>query len=123
MRGSKTSLTTGAIQRGDIFLVSLDPVVGSETGKTRPCVVIQNDIGNKHSPTIIVACITSKRKGKSYPTDVFVSPPKTGLTKDSVVLLNQIRTVDKKRLKKKIGKIPPIKMLEVDDALKISIDL
>lgn len=104
-------------------MVSLEPVIGSETGKTRPCVVIQNDIGNTYSPVTIVACITSKTRKKRYPVNVHVSAADTGLTQDSIVLLNQIRTVDKRRLIKKIGRIPASKMHEIDQALKISLDL
>ena len=112
-----------AILRGDIFSVILDPTVGKEILKTRPCVIIQNDIGNKYSPVTIVACITSNLKRAGYPTSVFISASETGLPLDSVILLNQIRTVDKVRLKEKIGKIPPEKMNEVDEAIRISLDL
>lgn len=116
-------MTKIAICRGDIFLVSLDPVKGSEQGKTRPCVVIQNDLGNQFSPVTIIACITSKIDRKAYPTNVFITAKETGLDHDSIVVLNQIRTVDKSRLIKKLGSIPEAKMLEVDAALKISLDL
>jgi mRNA interferase MazF len=117
------SLTKNAIRRGDIFLVSLDPVRGSEQGKTRPCVVIQNDLGNQYSPVTIVACITSNLDRRAYPTNVFVAAKETGLDKDSLIILNQIRTVDKCRLIKKLGAISEVKMLEVDAALKISLGL
>jgi mRNA interferase MazF len=116
-------LTTGVVLRGDIFLVNLDPVVGAETAKTRPCVVIQNDIGNAKSPVTIVACITSQIPAKLYPTNVLILAKETGLDKDSVVLLNQIWTVDKRRLGAKIAKIPEKKMLDVDAALRLSLDL
>jgi mRNA interferase MazF len=111
------------ICRGDIFRVCLDPVVGSEQGKTRPCVVIQNDLGNKNSPVTIIACITSNLTRKDRPDNVFVTAKETGLVCDSLVMLNQIRTVDKTRLIKKLGVIPEAKMLEVDIALTISLDL
>jgi len=117
------SLTKNAICRGDIFLVDLDPVKGSEQGKTRPCVVIQNDLGNQYSPVTIIACITSKIERRAYPTNVYISSKETGLDFDSLVILNQIRTVDKSRLIKKVGSIPEAKMLEVDVALKISLGL
>ncbi len=117
------SLTNDAIRRGDIFLVNLDPVKGSEQGKTRPCVVIQNDLGNQYSPVTIIACITSKMGGKEYPTNVFIAAKETGLDFDSLVILNQIRTVDKSRLVKKLGSVPQAKMLEVDAALRISLEL
>lgn len=104
-------------------MVQLDPVRGSEQGKTRPCVVIQNDVGNEHSPVTIIACMTSNVGRKEYPTNVYTSALETGLNCDSVVLLNQIRTVDKTRLRRKIGEIPESKMLEIDEALKISLGL
>ena len=105
------------MRRGEIYLVDLEPVKGSEQGKTRPCVIIQNDYGNTHSPVTIIACITSNLDRRGYPTNVFIATRETGLDFDSVVLLNQIRTVDKTRLKRKIGEISPAKMLEVDEAL------
>jgi mRNA interferase MazF len=112
-----------AMRRGDIFWADLDPVRGSEQGKIRPVLIIQNDVGNENSPVTIIACITSNLARKDYPTNVFISAKETGLTSDSVVLLNQIRTVDKTRLTRKIGHVPDHRMLEVDEALKISIDL
>jgi mRNA interferase MazF len=102
-------LTKSAICRGDVFLVNLDPVIGSEQGKTRPCVIIQNDLGNEYSPVTIIACITSTMSRKAFPTNVFI--------------LNQVRTVDKTRLIRKLGSVPQIKMLEVDVALRISLNL
>jgi mRNA interferase MazF len=112
-----------AIRRGDIFSVILDPTVGKEIAKTRPCVIIQNDIGNKYSPVTIVACITSNLKRAGYPTSVFIAASETELSLDSVILLNQIRTVDKIRLEQKIGRVPPYKMKEVDEAIELSLDL
>ena len=111
------------INRGDIFLVPLDPVVGAETSKTRPCVIIQNDIGNATSPVTIVACITGNISRRKYPTNVFITAVETGLDKDSVVLCNQIRTVDKARLGRKIGEVPEPKMLQIDSALRVSLDI
>jgi mRNA interferase MazF len=111
------------INRGDIFWADLDPVKGSEQGKTRPVLVIQNDVGNAHSPVTIVACITSNLSRKDHPTNVCILAKETGLGSDSVVLLNQIRTIDKTRLKTKIGNIPAYRMLEVEEALKISLGL
>lgn len=116
-------MTTSAIRRGDIYLVSLDPVIGSEEGKTRPCVIIQNNIANTNSPVTIIACVTSKPRKKKYPQDVYVSATETGLDRDSIVLLNQIRTVDKRRLIRKIGTIPHYKLQAIDEALRISLHL
>ncbi len=111
------------INRGDVWLVSLDPVIGHETSKTRPAVVIQNDIGNEYSPITIIAPITSQKLEKTYPVEVFLSTEKTGLEKNSKVLLNQIRAVDMRRLIRKIGKLDSDAMKLVDNALKISLGL
>jgi len=112
------------VSRGDIYYASLDPVVGSETGKTRPVLIIQNDIGNKYSPTTIVAVITEySEKKASYPICVGVNKGK-GLKKDSIVNLSQIRTIDKKRLiAPKLGKLSNDSIKEVDEALKKSLAL
>ncbi len=112
------------VKRGDIYYADLDPVVGRETGKTRPVLVIQNDIGNMYSPTTIVAVITEySEKKASYPICV-VAKKKNGLKKDSVVNLAQIRTIDKKRLTTpKIGSLQKDPMNKVDDALKNSLAL
>lgn len=112
-----------AIHRGDIFWADLDPVQGSEQGKTRPVLIIQNEVGNERSPVTIIACITSNLARKEYPTNVCILAKETGLESDSVVLLNQIRTIDKTRLKSKAGHVPAHKMLEVDEAIKISLGL
>ena len=112
---------TTMVKRGDIFYADLSPVVGSEQGGIRPVIIIQNDIGNKYSPTIIVAAITSQINKAKLPTHVEISSEEYGLNKDSVVLLEQIRTVDKKRLKEKIGHMTESDMKKVDDALLISI--
>ncbi|MFA5358134.1 MAG: type II toxin-antitoxin system PemK/MazF family toxin [archaeon] len=112
------------IKRGDILLINLDPVKGSEQGKIRPCVVIQNDISNEYSPTTIVAAITSALSDKKYPTEVKIAPKESCLLKESTILLNQIRTISlKDRAIKKIGKLTNSKMNEVNEAIKISLAL
>ena len=111
------------VKRGDIFYADLSPVVGSEQGGIRPVIIIQNDIGNKYSPTIIVAAITSQINKAKLPTHVEISSEEYGLNKDSVVLLEQIRTVDKKRLKEKIGHMSEKDIQKVDQALLISLGL
>ncbi len=109
------------IKRGELYYADLSPVVGSEQGGIRPVLVVQNDIGNKHSPTIIAAAVTSKINKAKLPTHIELSAIDYGLTKDSVVLLEQIRTIDKRRLKERIGELPKNTMLRVDDALLISL--
>ena len=117
-------MTTSAISRGDIFLLkNPSKTVGAVISKTRPCVIIQNDIGNIHSPITIVAMITSYKGKKLYPTDVFIKASVTGVNKDSVVLCNQIQTVAKSLLIKKLGRMPDKKMKMVDLALLRSLDL
>jgi mRNA interferase MazF len=108
--------------RGDVFLVAFDPALGAEIQKTRPALVLQNDVGNEHSPVTIVAAITSNvlRHG---PTGVLVHPSEGGLSVDSVVLLNQIRTVDKRRLVKRLGTVDAATMKKIDQALMISLAL
>ena len=111
-------------RRGDIYLVNLDPTLGAEIRKTRPALVLQNDIGNKFSPVTIVAAISSKFDEPLYPTEVLISAKAlTGLAVDSVVLLNQIRTIDKKRLVKQLGTLSAAKMEEANQALRISLAL
>ncbi len=111
-------------RRGDIYLVNFDPTIGAEIRKTRPALILQNDIANKSSPVTIVAAISSKFDDRLYPTEVLISAEAlTGLTVDSVVLLNQIRTVDKKRLVKQLGRLSKAKMEEVNRALRISVGL
>ena len=114
---------TTIVKRGDIFYADLSPVVGSEQGGVRPVIIIQNDIGNKYSPTIIIAAITSQINKAKLPTHVEISSEEYGLNKDSVVLLEQIRTLDKKRLKEKIGHMTDSDMKKVDTSLLISIGL
>lgn len=111
------------VKRGDIYYADLSPVIGSEQGGVRPILVIQNDVGNKYSPTIIVAAITSQINKARLPTHIEITAPDYGLPKDSVVLLEQIRTIDKKRLREKIGKFDDELMRSIDDALKISVGL
>ncbi|HIG97737.1 MAG TPA: type II toxin-antitoxin system PemK/MazF family toxin [Candidatus Aenigmarchaeota archaeon] len=111
------------IKRGDIVLVSLDPVVGSEQGKTRPALVIQNDIGNEYSPTTIVAPITSKLFSQQFPTNVEIDKTNSPLKENSTILLNQIRTIDKSRIIKNYGKLTSQKMREVDEAITNSLGL
>ena len=110
-------------KRGDIVLVNLDPVLGSEEGKTRPALVIQNDLGNKYSPTTIVAPITSKKFSKEFPTNVQITAKDSGLEKESTILLNQIRTIDKSRIIKRLDKLSEQIIEKVDLAIKISLDL
>lgn len=110
------------VKRGDIFFADLDPVVGSEQGGIRPVVILQNDVGNKYSPTTIVAAITSQLNKNRMPTHVWVSD-RTDLPKNSVVLLEQLRTIDKKRLQQKLGSFDEETMRRVDAALLVSIGL
>lgn len=114
---------TMIVKRGDIYYADLSPVVGSEQGGIRPVIIIQNDIGNRYSPTVIIAAITSQINKAKLPTHIEISSDEYGLNKDSVVLLEQIRTLDKKRLKEKIGHMSDADMRKVDEALKISLAL
>ena len=110
--------------RGQVYLVSFDPTVGHEIKKTRPALIIQNDVGNKFSPVTIVAAITSKLSPTPYPVEVPVSPSKqNGLTAPSAIHLDQIRSVDRKRLVKPLGKVDQQTMAKVDQAIKISLGL
>lgn len=111
------------IKRGDIFYADLSPVVGSEQGGIRPVLIVQNDVGNKYSPTVIAAAITSQQFKTKMPTHISVNASVCGLSKDSVVLLEQIRTLDKKRLREKMGNLPETDMNRIDDALSVSIGL
>ena len=108
------------VKRGDIFYADLSPVIGSEQGGTRPVLVVQNDVGNKFSPTVIVAAITSQINKAKMPTHIEISANEFGLLKDSVVLLEQVRTIDKKRLREKIGRLSDELITRVDEALGIS---
>ncbi len=111
------------IKRGFVFYADLSPVVGSEQGGFRPVLIIQNNVGNKYSPTVIVAAITSQIQKAKLPTHVELQAKMHGLEKDSVVLLEQIRTIDKQRLQQKITELDDHVMVSVDDALKISLKL
>lgn len=109
-------------RRGEVYLVAFDPALGAEIQKTRPALVLQNNIGNQHSPVTIVAAITSN-VSRLGPTSVIVHTPEAGLSVDSVVLLNQIRTIDKRRLGKRLGQLRTPTMKQVDQALMISLAL
>lgn len=109
------------IKRGDLYYADLSPVVGSEQGGIRPVLVVQNNIGNKYSPTIIVGAITSQLEKAKLPTHIKVPAETAGLPKNSIVLLEQIRTIDKKRLKEKIGELPVNVMARINEALMISL--
>lgn len=111
------------IRRGDIFFANLNPVVGSEQGGTRPVLVLQNDIGNRHSPTTIVAAVTSRIKKAKLPTHVELTKEMSRLDKDSVVLLEQLRTIDKRRLKERVAHLSDDTMSRIDRALEISLGL
>jgi mRNA interferase MazF len=110
-------------RRGEVYLVNFDPVVGSEIRKTRPALILQNDIANRHSPLTIVAAITSQFEEPLYPTEVLLTAGEGGTTKDSVILLNQIRSVDKRRLVRRLGTIRSESMRRVDRSLQISLGL
>ena len=111
------------VKRGEIYYADLSPVIGSEQGGIRPVLVVQNDVGNKYSPTVIAAAITSQIKKAKLPTHIEVDARNYGLSKDSVILLEQVRTIDKKRLKEKIGFIDAQLMDKVNEALSISFGL
>ena len=111
------------IKRGDIFYADLRPVVGSEQGGIRPVLIIQNNVGNRHSPTVICAAITSKMNKAKLPTHVELRSDKYALVKDSVVLLEQLRTIDKKRLKDKVCHLDNQILMKIDKALEISLEL
>lgn len=111
------------IKRGDIYYADLSPVVGSEQGGVRPVLIIQNDVGNRYSPTVIAAAITSRMEKTKLPTHIDITSADAGLAKDSVVLAEQIRTLDKKRLRERIGHLDNIIMNNVDTALSVSFGL
>ena len=111
------------IRRGDIYYADLRPVVGSEQGGVRPVLIIQNDVGNKHSPTVICAAITSKMNKAKLPTHVELSAKQCDMVKDSVILLEQLRTIDKQRLRVKICHIDGDLQMRVDAALRVSLEL
>ncbi len=112
-----------SIRRGDIFYADLSPVVGSEQGGLRPVLIVQNDVGNRYSPTVIAAAITSRHTKTKLPTHIDISAKGVGLARDSVVLLEQIRTLDKKRLKERMGHLDDFTMNEVNNAISVSFGL
>ena len=112
-----------SVRRGDIFYADRSPVVGSEQGGVRPVLIVQNDTGNRHSPTVIAAAITSQTGKARLPTHITVTGTETGLTKDSVILLEQVRTLDKRRLREHMGRLNDEQMSRVDQALEVSFGL
>ncbi|MEO1769529.1 MULTISPECIES: type II toxin-antitoxin system PemK/MazF family toxin [Enterococcus] len=111
------------VKRGDIYFADLSPVIGSEQGGVRPVLVIQNNLGNHFSPTIIVAAITAKMAKPKLPTHIGINANKTGIERDSVILLEQIRTIDKSRLKEKVCHLDKGMMKSVDEALRVSVGI
>ncbi|GCF93893.1 mRNA interferase [Enterococcus florum] len=111
------------VKRGDIYFADLSPVIGSEQGGIRPVLVIQNNLGNHFSPTIIVAAITAKMAKPKLPTHIGIAATSTGIERDSVILLEQIRTIDKCRLKEKVCHLDKARMCEVDEALRVSVGI
>ena len=111
------------VKRGDIFYADLSPVVGSEQGGMRPVLIVQNDTGNRHSPTVIAAAITSQTGKARLPTHINLAGNNYGLSRDSVVLLEQIRTIDKRRLREHMGRLDDALMSQVDDAIAVSFGL
>lgn len=111
------------VKRGEIYYADLSPVVGSEQGGVRPVLIVQNDVGNKHSPTVIAAAITSQKEKSKLPTHIMLNAERYGLAKDSIVLLEQVRTLDKKRLKERMGELDGSAMHMVDTALSVSFGL
>ncbi len=111
------------VKRGDIYYADLSPVVGSEQGGVRPVLIVQNDVGNKYSPTVIAAAITSQQDKSRMPTHINVDGDSCGLSKDSVVLLEQVRTIDKQRLKERMGNLSVSDMNKINKALNVSFGL
>lgn len=111
------------VHRGEVFYADLSPVVGSEQGGVRPVLIVQNEIGNRHSPTVIAAAITSRLDKARLPTHINIRAADTGLAKDSVVLLEQIRTLDKRRLRERMGRVDSAVMEQVDAAIAVSFGL
>ncbi len=129
MKGQPNNGERGAVRRGDIFYADLSPVVGSEQGGVRPVLIVQNNVGNRYSPTVIAAAITSQVGKNKLPTHIAVGGQSSGegksngLAKDSIILLEQIRTIDKKRLKEKMGHLDDGTMHKVDEAISVSFGL
>ncbi|HOA42393.1 MAG TPA: type II toxin-antitoxin system PemK/MazF family toxin [Bacillota bacterium] len=111
------------VKKGEIYFADLSPVIGSEQGGVRPVLIVQNDIGNKYSPTVIVAAVTSRINKAKLPTHVEIPAEGNGLAKDSVVLLEQLRTIDKKRLREKIGRVDDKCLQKTNEALSISLGI
>ncbi len=111
------------VQRGDIYYADLSPVVGSEQGGVRPVLIVQNNVGNRFSPTVIAAAITSQKDKTKLPTHIQLQAAGSGLAKDSIVLLEQIRTLDKQRLRERMGQLDALSMDRVDKALQVSFGL
>ena len=116
-------MDNSSVKRGDIFYADLSPVVGSEQGGVRPVLIVQNDTGNRHSPTVIAAAITSQTGKARLPTHISVSPLSCGLPKESIILLEQVRTLDKRRLREKMGRLDEKVMKKVDAAIAVSFGL
>lgn len=126
MKGSPIEPDKGVfmnIKRGDIYYADLSPVVGSEQGGLRPVLIVQNDVGNRYSPTVIAAAITSRMSKAKLPTHIDIYASEVGLAKDSVILLEQIRTIDKQRLRERMGHLNEEIMAKVDDAITVSFGL
>ncbi len=111
------------VRRGEIYYADLSPVIGSEQGGMRPVLIVQNDVGNKYSPTVIAAAITSQKYKTQLPTHISVNADNCGLQKDSIVLLEQVRTLDKKRLRERMGNLPDSEMNKINKALSVSFGL
>ena len=111
------------VKRGEIYYADLSPVVGSEQGGMRPVLIVQNDVGNRHSPTVIAAAITSQKDKSRLPTHISINADRCGLAKDSIVLLEQVRTIDKHRLKERMGRVDGAVMERVDAAIAVSFGL
>ena len=120
---SVRSVKTVNVHRGDIYYADLSPVVGSEQGGVRPVLIVQNDTGNRHSPTVIAAAITSQLGKAKLPTHIALAAQGSGLPKDSVILLEQIRTLDKRRLRERMGRVDGAVMEQVDAAIAVSFGL
>jgi len=120
MARQKTVITP---KRGEVYLVNFDPTIGAEIRKTRPALIVQNDIANRHSPVTVVCAITSQYEEPLYPTETLLSPPEGGMKLQSVALANQIRSVDRQRLVKRLGAVRPETMQRVDRALRLSLGL
>lgn len=123
MKTNWRSVNSVNVTRGDVYYADLNPVIGSEQGGVRPVLIIQNDIGNKYSPTVIVAAITSKIDKAKLPTHIEIAAESTNLEKDSVILLEQIRTIDKKRLQRHVTHLDNSIIEKVNDAIEISLGL